>query len=269
MDFLTIAAVVCLLLVALVFSPLGLGGGVLYVPILYYMLEWKMQEAVVASLSLVFMVALGSSLAHSGSGYADNKVANTGRLTAIPAAIIGVVLSSILLSSVGDIGIKLFAAMILALVIERTIRRSLTSEEGQEQEIEISQKTNQYRMGTAFAGAASGILGIGGGAILVTLNRSILKMDANKAAGTSYLIGATIVPVALLSHIILNKNVDTILEITGILPAIIIPAMAFSCAYFGAKYAIKYFSKSVITGVFLCAVSLSLLRYIWDFISLI
>ncbi len=269
MEFITIVAVTCLLLVALAFSPLGLGGGVLYVPILYYLLEWEMQEAVVGSLGLVFMVALGSSFAHSGSGYADHKVANIGRITAIPAAIIGVILSGVLLDSVGDIGIKILAALILTFVIERTIRSSISSQTNEEQEINISQKTNQYRIGTAFAGTASGILGIGGGAILVTLNRSILKMDANKAAGTSYLIGATIVPVALLSHIIINKNFSTILETTGFFPIIIIPLMALSCAFFGAKYAIKYLSKSVITGVFICAVSISLLRYIWDFISLV
>ena len=268
MELITIFAVTCLFIVAAAFSPLGLGGGVLYVPIFYYLLEWEMQEAVVGSLCLVFMVALGSSLAHSKSGYADHKVANIGRTTAIPAAIIGVILSGLLLSSVGDIGIKLLAAIILTFVIERTIRNR-SSQTNREQEVNISQKTNQYRIGSAFAGAASGILGIGGGAILVTLNRSILKMDANKSAGTSYLIGVTIVPVALLSHILINKNFSTILESTGILPIIIIPLMALSCAFFGAKYAIKYFSKTIITWVFICAVSISLLRYIWDFISLI
>ena len=47
------------------------------------------------------------------------------------------------------------------------------------------------------------MLGIGGGAILVTLNKSVLKMDAKKAAGTSYLVAATVTPVALISHLIL------------------------------------------------------------------
>ena len=269
LEIISLVAVFSLLFVALIFSPLGLGGGVLYVPIIYYLLDWDIQDAVVASLSLVFMVALGSSLAHSKDGYADNKVANTGRITAIPAAIIGTYISGYFILSVGEIGIKILAALILAFVFERTIRRMISGDGAGEEEISISTKTNQYRLGAAFAGTSAGMLGIGGGAILVTLNRSLLKMDANKAAGTSYLISATIVPVALLSHIILDKNIGQMIETIGILPIIIIPPMAFLSAFFGAKYAIKHIPKSAVTIVFLCAISLSLLRYIVDFVSYI
>ena len=79
MELITVAAIISLLSVALIFSPLGLGGGVLYVPIFYYMLDWQMQEAVTGSLTLVLMVSLGSSLAHSKAGYADKDAANLGR----------------------------------------------------------------------------------------------------------------------------------------------------------------------------------------------
>ena len=69
-----------------------------------------------------------------------------------------------------------YPELILTFVIERTIRSSISSQANEEQEINISQKTNQYRIGTAFAGTASGILGIGGGAILVTLNLSLIHI---------------------------------------------------------------------------------------------
>ena len=114
---------------------------------------------------------------------------------------------------------------------------------------------------------STGILGIGGGAILVTLNRSILKMDAHKAAGTSYLIAATIVPVALLSHILLDGITGDLYDKVGLLSIIIVPVLAFSCAFFGAKFAIKHISKNIVTIVFLCSISASLIRYIMDFIQ--
>ena len=76
MDIITIMAMISLLVVALAFSPLGLGGGVLYVPIFYYMLDWEMKEAVIGSLTLVLMVSIGSSLAHSKAGYSDKNVLN-------------------------------------------------------------------------------------------------------------------------------------------------------------------------------------------------
>ena len=268
MDFMTLLAIFCLLMVAVAFSPLGLGGGILYVPIMHYMLDWEIKEAIVASLTLVLMVSLGSSLAHSKSGHADNRVAKWGRIAAVPSATIGVLFSGVLLSLVGDIGIKILAALVITFVLERTIRKSVahTVEYTEEQLLE---KRNQYLAGSSSAGIAAGILGIGGGAILVTLNRSMLKMDAKKAAGTSYLVTATIVPVALLSHLVINQNLDVIVDNSGIFAIVLVPLMVFSSAFFGAKYAIKYLPKQVVTGVFLFVVSISLLRYIVDFLTVI
>jgi len=127
----------------------------------------------------------------------------------------------------------------------------------------------KYQIGTALAGTASGILGIGGGAILVTLNKSLLKMDSHKAAGTSYQIGSTIVPVALLSHILLDGIIYDLFDSVGIVLTILIPLLAFIFAFSGAKFAIQYLSDRVVTVVFLIAVSLSLIRYFIDFASMV
>ena len=267
LDLITIFAILSLLLVALIFSPLGLGGGVLYVPILYYMLGWEMQEAVIGSLTLVLMVSLGSSLAHSKAGLADKEASNAGRITAIPSAIIGTILSGLFISLLGDIIIKILATIILIFVIERTIRQ-MKNKIVESKETPLSEKKTSYLLGNSFAGLSSGILGIGGGAILVTANRSILRMDANKAAGTSYLVVSTIVPVALISHIILDGVTGNLIDRIKLLPIMIfIPHLAFVSSFIGAKYAIKHLSKYTVTIVFLCAVSLSLLRYIIDFIN--
>ena len=97
----------------------------------------------------------------------------------------------------------------------------------------------------------------------------MLKMDAKKAAGTSYLVAATIVPVALLSHLVINQNLDVIVDNSGIVAMFLVPLMVFAAAFFGAKYAIKYLPKHIVTGVFIFVVSVSLIRYIIDFYSLI
>ena len=122
--------------------------------------------------------------------------------------------------------------------------------------------------GSAFAGLSSGMLGIGGGAILVTANRSILQMGTNKAAGTSFLVAATIVPVALISHLLLDGVTGSLVDKVGILPIIILPLTVLFSAFIGAKYAIKYVPKKTVTIVFLCAISLSLIRYLIDFVLL-
>jgi len=268
LEIITIVAMISLLVVALAFSPLGLGGGVLYVPIFYYMLDWEMKEAVIGSLTLVLMVSIGSSLAHSNAGHSDNNTANVGRISAIPAAIIGTILSGYLIDILGDIIIKILATIILIFVIERTIKQMRVSVKESYKEIQLSDKKREYMIGTAFAGLSSGMLGIGGGAILVTANRSILQMDTNKAAGTSFLVAATIVPVALLSHIILDGVVGNMIDNIGLLAIIIFPLLVLSSSFLGAKYAIKNIPKNTIIIVFLVAISLSLIRYLIDFVLL-
>lgn len=269
MEIMTILAIFSLFVIATVFSPLGLGGGILFVPILHYMLGWEILEAVLGSLTLIFMVATGSSLAHSKAGHADNQVANAARIVAIPMAIIGTLLASKMTDLVGDIGIKIIASLVITMVFIKTISIYRKQTDKFVEEANFNEKKNIYQLGAGVAGTLSGILGIGGGAILVTLNRAILNMDAKKAAGTSFLIGATIVPVSLTSHIIVGGKASGLLEQIGLLPVIIIPILIFLCAYFGAKYSIKYVSKELVTLVFLCAISLSLIRYVIDFTSYI
>jgi hypothetical protein len=269
MDPTIIFAVALLLFVALIFSPLGLGGGVLYVPIFLYLLDWGMKESITGSLLLIFMVALGSSLSHKKSGYTDSTIANAGRISAIPFAIVGTILAGIILDKVGEVGIKILAAAILIFIIERTITRMRKEQSENITPPNFEPLKKKYQVGTALAGTASGILGIGGGAILVTLNRSLLKMDAHKAAGTSYQIGATIVPVALLSHIVLDGVVHSLFNSVGIVLTILIPLLVFTCAFCGAKYAIQHISNKIVTIIFLVAVSLSLCRYFIDFALMI
>ena len=263
----TILAIVSLFTIAMIFSPLGLGGGILFVPILHYMLEWHILEAVLGSLTMIFMVASGSSLAHSKSGHADNSVANAARIVAIPMAVLGTLMASWLIDLVGDIGIKVIAAVVIFLVFIKTISIYKSQIESSPEEIPLSEKKTPYQIGAGIAGTLSGILGIGGGAVLVTLNRAVLQMDAKKAAGTSFLVGATIVPVALISHIIYDGMAGGLIERIGIIPVVIIPALIFVCSYTGAKYSIKYVSRNLVTILFLGATSLSLIRYAIDFAS--
>ena len=268
MDLVTIFAIILLLIVALIFSPLGLGGGVLYVPIFHYVLDWGFQESLIGSLTLVLMVTLGSGIAHSKSGNADHKIANYGRMSAIPAAIFGTILSGLIIQFIGDVAVKVLAIIILLFVVDQTIKKMKTTSDEQKSDFEYTNELIQkYQIGTAFAGISSGLLGIGGGAILVTTNRNILKMDARQSSGTSYLVAATIVPFSLLSHLLLDGVFSNVIENAGWLAIIFIPLSVSLAAFFGAKFTIKNIPKDVVTKVFLGAVSLGIIRYLYDLIS--
>jgi len=264
-DLIVITAIILFLLVALIFSPLGLGGGVLYVPIFHYVLEWDFQESLIGSLTLVLMVTIGSGLAHSKTGNVDHKIANTGRITAIPAAIVGTILSVVIIFFNGEWVIKLLAIIILVFVLNRTMKKMKDLDSAVEEEIDYTPDTvKKYQYGTAFAGLSSGLLGIGGGAILVTLNRNLLKMNTRKSSGTSYLVASTIVPVSLSSHLLLDGVVSEIIGTIGWFPIIIIPLFVAISAFFGAKLAIENLPKKAVTNLFFWAVFLGVMRYTYD-----
>ena len=260
LDSSLLLAAILIIIIAFAFSPLGLGGGVLYMPIFHYLVGWSLPEAILGSLTMVWMVALGSSLAHARDGHADKEVANAGRITAVPSAVIGTIISWLIISYISGMAIKALAAVILIFVIERNLRPH-------NEFITVDRNLSLYKKGAAFGGLASGILGIGGGAIYVTLNRRVLAMDVHRASGTSYLIGTAVVPVAIISHIFIDQSHTAVYDSVGIVAALVMPINAFIAAYIGARFAIRHLPEKMIRTTFIIAIGATLLRYLWDMYS--
>jgi len=261
-DSTLLLAAIIILIIAFAFSPLGLGGGVLYMPIMHYLCGWSLPEAILGSLTMVWMVALGSSIAHVKDGHADKEVANAGRTTAVPSAVVGTIISWLIISFISGMVIKIIASVILIIVIERNLRP-------RKRVTVSSHNISLYKKGAAVGGLASGLLGIGGGAIYVTLNRRIIGMDIHKSSGTSYLIGAAVVPVAIISHIFIEQSHFAVYEKVGIVAALVMLISVFIAAYVGARFAIRNLPEKMIRATFVTAISATLLRYLWDMVSYI
>jgi uncharacterized membrane protein YfcA len=122
---------------------------------------------------------------------------------------------------------------------------------------------NIYRAGCFGGGAASGLLGIGGGAIFVTLHRSTLKYKQHEAAGTSYIIESWMVPMGILTHLVIDGSGTAIIESLGIYFILFCILVAVT-AWVGAKVAIKMLPQRVLTYPFIIAVFVSLVRYLID-----
>ena len=69
MEPFTILALILIFSTAIIFSPLGLGGGLIFMPILHYIMEWEIKTAILGSLILVWSVSLGSQFAHQKGGH--------------------------------------------------------------------------------------------------------------------------------------------------------------------------------------------------------
>jgi hypothetical protein len=257
----TIAVIALLLVVVILFSPIGLGGGLLYVPILHYIAKLPFETAILGSLVLVLCTALGSALAHRAEQLVVLNCVKLAVMTALPAAVIGSLTSIWIIDQVNDVTVKIIALCLTSWVLYQTVLRMRKASEITESEL----VPNTYRIGTGIGGFACGMLGIGGGAIYVTMNRGWGGLGVRQAAGTSFAIASIVVPVAIATHSIIRG----LGELGEIEMALLIPTpiLALTFAYLGGKYSVKHLPVTAITWVFIIMVSMSLLRYLTDLIS--
>ena len=256
-----LGVVTLLLIVVVLFSPIGLGGGLLYVPILHYVAGLPFDTAILGSLVMVLCTALGSAQAHRSEQLVSLDHVKVAVKTALPAAIVGALASIWTIEHVSDVTVKVIALCLTSWVLYQTIRRMRS-------EIVVTEggfDPKLYRIGTGVGGLACGMLGIGGGAIYVTMNRGWGGLGVRDAAGTSFAIASLVVPVAIATHSIARGWGD-LAEIETLL-LVCTPILALGFAYMGGRFSFKNLPTSAITWVFITMVSISLLRYLTDLIS--
>lgn len=270
MEIISIIAVILILLTAFMFSPLGLGGGIFYLPIFLYLLEWEIHLAILGSISLVLTVSIGSRMAHVKGGYADKDVAKIGIPFALIGVICGTVISSKLIYHFGDLAIKFAASFLLIWVIFSTLNNIFRDENDENEILNLElitlNSSKKYKLLCFVGGTTSGALGIGGGMLFVTFHRALFNWKPHRAAGTSYIIETWIVPVGIISHLIIDQSGPELLDEIG-LWIFFIGIVVFLSSWLGAKTAIKIIPQDFLIYPFLLAIIVSLIRYSVDIFS--
>lgn len=194
MDGITTAALIELAAVAvgagiaggILAGLLGVGGGIVIVPALYFALtligmepELTMKVAVGTSLATIVFTSLSSGLGHYRRGAIDIGLL---KLWA-PSILVGVVIGSLLGGYVsGNVLIAVFATVALIVAFDMILRKGRAEPEP---------KGFSQPVWAAFgtlAGTLSAMMGIGGGTICVPL-LNFLGYDIRRAVGTSAAIG--------------------------------------------------------------------------------
>ena len=267
MDPDLILAIVLILITGLIFSPLGLGGGVIFMPILHYLLGWEIKVAILGSLILVWSVAMGSQIAHNRKGLGDVAMAKKGSLYGIPGAIFGTIIAYLLIEIISDITIKIMALTIVSWILYNAIVRMSNKDDITGESIgDMNEK--YWLPGVFLGGMSSGLLGIGGGGIFVTMNRKYGGFDSKSSAGTAFMLAAMVVPTAIISHIIIDSSASQLYEQATIY-SIVIPFLVAALSFSGAKYAINYLPAKFITSLFIAIISLTMIKYIQEIISIL
>lgn len=253
--------------IAFAFAPVGLGGGMLFVPLLHYVADMPIDGTLLAiSLSLTAVVSYGSGLAHRKKGHHDDEVIKSALFGAIPGAILGVGIVSLLGENL-DFVFKMVSVVILVWALIKTRKKMLKGDVKEEMEETGNSASIHHlnlRLGAATGGTLSSVLAIGAGVIYVPVLQQNTGLSTRKSIGSSLHLMMVVVPIAIITHLafISTSERDALIDQIGIL--FVLPILTFLGARLGAQFGMKYISSHNIMKIFMALTAIVLIRYLWD-----
>jgi len=185
------------LLISLLCSSVGLGGGIFMVPLLLW-LGLSPHTAVGTSLFAITVVACSSTLAYALQRRVDYRTGLLLDSLDVPGAVVGAYLTTLL---AGGTLSRLFGLVLLGVACHLWLRRRT----GREVPPSLTLRLVLVTMAGSFAsGLVSGMFGIGGGIVDETVMLLALGMSLKLSAGTAMFgMSLTTLP-AFLSHLLLG-----------------------------------------------------------------
>ncbi len=160
---------------------LGIGGGSIIVPVLFFFFSVPIKKAIATSLMVVFISAISGFLVHLKSKNTDFKLAFYLIISGVIGAYIGAYLTGIL----PEIIVKgFFMVLLIGLGLKLLFQKENENEENREYSLDIF-KTLLIGL---VSGLVSGLCGVGGAVLLVPLSYMILKVPIKICVGTSLIV---------------------------------------------------------------------------------
>jgi len=181
MDGVFWAAVISVLLVSIIFSMFGQGGGSLYTPILF-LLGYSALVSVSTSLVLNLITAASAALVYYRQRLVDLKVA----AAFIPGICLGSLMGGVIGNFVNsDLLMWLFVLFLLGAGARMVYTYWEKKKDDEVCQIGFSRGMYSVIIGFSFAvGVLSGMLGVGGGIIIVPFLLFVCKYPTKNSAGT-------------------------------------------------------------------------------------
>ncbi len=225
-------------------SIIGLGGGIIIVPVLTF---FGFSPALAASNSIfaVFSNAIASSISYAKQRRIEYSIGLKLGLLSIPGTIVGAFVSSEITPSIFKI---LFALILISASIYIFSKRKL-----EQKNYNISKQIMILAIGASFfAGIISGLFGVGGGIIFVPLMVVAMGLSMKNAAPTSQFILLFASASALVTH--------TILGHPDFYQALLLAIGAFVGGLVGARLSleIKENSLKILISIVMIAVAVKL-----------
>ena len=257
-----IAAMIATGLVAgVVAGLLGVGGGIVVVPILEYALgyvgvaeQWRMHVAVATSLATIIPTSISSSRAHHRRGAVDWPLARAWG----PAMLAGSVVGSLLAVRTPP---ATLTAIFGCVALLAAFKMFLTLDQ-----LRLAARTPRGPVGSAIAGAiglVSSMMGIGGGTLSVP-SMSMTGEDIHRSVGTAAFFGLLISLPGTLGYMFAQPGAQLPPFTVGLVSLIgfaLIAPGSMLAAPLGARlaHALPKRALSQLFGVFLLVVALRML----------
>ena len=225
-------------------SIIGLGGGIIIVPVLTF---FGFSPALAASNSIfaVFSNAIASSISYAKQRRIEYSIGLKLGLLSIPGTIVGAFVSSEITPSIFKI---LFALILISASIYIFSKRKI-----EQKNYNLSKQIMILAIGASFvAGIISGLFGVGGGIIFVPLMVVAMGLSMKNAAPTSQFILLFASGSALVTH--------TILGHPDFYQALLLATGAFVGGLVGARLSleIKENSLKILISIVMIAVAVKL-----------
>lgn len=248
--------------IGFLFAPLGLGGGLLFAPLLHYGLGWDIDGALlIVSLGLSATVSWGSGLRHRKEGHVSDVRFKQSLVGALPGAIIGVVIVASLSGSF-DVFFKTLSLGFVTWAIIKTLR-------SKKNQIAQNSEPNMLplRVGVASGGLLSSVLAIGAGAIYVPVLRTYGGLESRKAIGTSLHIMMVVLPISILTHFVALDQSQVDVLASNLWLILCLPIVVIVAANLGARFGIAKVSEQRIMQLFVAVLLVIGIRYVLDLSS--
>lgn len=223
----------------------GIGGGIILIPVFLLVFQWTPQQAVGTSLVVVFFNAVSGSVAYIKQKKVYYDAAIRFSIATLPGAVIGSYLAEYFTSTSFQVS---FGGLLI--IVSMTMFFCGKQQEGKSEFGEIGFTYNRTLgvLLSVLVGFLSSILGIGGGVIHVPAMVYILGFPTHVATATSHFVLAISTFFGVVTHYIIGNIL--------IKPGLIIGIGAVVGAQIGAKLSVKVQSHAILI---LLAIALFLL----------
>lgn len=260
----TILVIIGVAIIGFVFAPLGLGGGMLFVPLIHYAADWPIDGKLIAvSLILTGVVSWGSGLTHRKENLVDDDIIGIALWGAVPGAILGVIIIQLLGSEL-DFIFKSLSLILISIALSKYLFSK--NKIGQKDMSQQNENITGIAIGSGAGGMLSSILAIGAGAIYVPCLQVFGKLKTRIAIGSSLNIMMIVVPIAVFSHIAILSNNQLELLKEQLIFIIILVILTLLGAKLGASYGIKNIPENRIRQAFIAILVIIWIRYLLDLI---